>query len=959
MSSLRDRNPLRRARGACALAATLLVSLSITAQTLPLADLPQAAFTMPLDQPMPLDPKVTTGTLRNGLRYYIRENKEPVNRAELRLVINAGSLLESDAQLGLAHVLEHMAFNGTKRFPKQHIVRFVEGIGMRFGADLNASTSFDETIYQLQVPTDHPEYLAKALQVMEDWAHGMTLDPKEIDAERAVVAEEWRRGLGASNRISRQVYPVLLKGSRYPDRFPIGTIESIEHFDHAQLRQFYRDWYRPDLMAVIVVGDFDKTAVEKQVRAQFSRMPAARRAKARPQFAVAAHAGTAFVVASDAEISATSVSVQRKLPADRDWTPNGTRRKTVETFYNLMLTRRFQEMARQPNAPFLAAQSGKGSMVREAGLYQLSAGVQPSGIQRGLEALLTEAERVRRHGFTQPEFDRAKVDAQRALEQFYARRTNRTSTSHAAEMVRAFLTGESIPGVEFEAALQARFLGTITLAEVNRIGADWLTDDNRVVVVTLPKKEGLTPPTEAELRGVMASVSNADIKPYVDNTNDAPLLAAKPVGAPVKSTRTLNGGITEWLLGNGVRVAVKPTDFRKEQIVFTAVSVGGSSLAGDADYIPASTAASVIVNGGLGAFNGVDLQRKLTGKVVSATPFISDYEEGMQGSAAPADLETLLQLIYLRFTAPRADPAIFQVMQTQMATALQNRLAVPANVYGDAFIRLMYQNHPRRQPPTPELPQQLDLAKSLAFYKDRFADAGDFTFVFVGDIDVEKFRPLAETYLGGLPAAGRKESWKDVGIRVVQGVKDETIRRGVDPKSTTRIVFNGTMKALDTMERMRLRASTEILQNRLRAVLREQLGGTYSVSVGSQANWRPQESYTITIEFGSAPDRVDELLRAIQAELASFKQNGPTQVELANVKAAVLRNHETSLRENGSWMSQLTYTYSSGQNNGVDNMLAVPQYVERLSLESLRDAFRQYYGENNRVRMSLLPEVVQ
>ena len=944
-----------RLRVAITVAALSLAAL-VSGQSIPVNALPQAAFTIPLNQATPVDPRITIGTLPNGLKYYIRENQEPKNRAELRLVVNAGSLLEDENQLGLAHVLEHLAFNGTEHFPKHEIVSFIEKIGMRFGADLNASTSFDETMYQLQVPMDKPEYLDTALEVMEDWAHAITLDPAEVEAERGVVAEEWRRSLGAGDRIRKQTLPVLLKGSHYPDRFPIGTIDSIEHFEPKALRQFYQDWYRPDLMAVVVVGDFNKADVEKRVIEHFSKVPAAKAPRTKPSFPVPPTPGTSYVIATDAEVSGTSVSVQRKLPPNDDWTPGGMKQRYIQSVYNSMLSQRLQEASRQPNAPFLGAQSSSGSLVREADVYQLAARAQETGVKRGLEAILIEAERVRRFGFTQTEFDRTKTAMQRGIEQLYASRNNRTSGSHAAEMVRSYLSGESMPGAEFEIALQMRFLREVTLDEVTKVGKDWLSDDNRVVIVTMPKKEGLVPPTEAELKEVMNTAMKADIKPYVDTTNDAPLLSSRPTPSKVVSTRTLAGDIIEWTLANGVKVAIKPTDFRKDEILFSAFSPGGTSQASDAEYLNADAATLVAASGGLGSFNVTDLQRKLTGKVARVTPFISDYEEGIQGGGSPADLETMMQLIYLRFTAPRLDPVMLQTVKNQMITGLQNRDSVPGNVYSDAFMRELYQNHPRRQPPSVEMIQQIDPEKAMAFYKKRFADASDFTFVFAGDIDLKVLQPLVEMYLGGLPSTGRKETWKDIGVHVLGGVKETNVKRGIDPKANTRIVFNGPMKALDPIERLHLNVSSIVLQTRLRERLREQLGGTYSVGVSPQISWRPDQSFMITIEFGSAPERVEELKKAVDSEIEKLKQSGPTETELANAKAEIVRSNETGLRQNSTWMTQLVYTYSSGQNNGVENLLAVPENVQKLTLASLQTAFRDYFSGKNRLTMSLLPE---
>lgn len=928
------------------------------AQALPMEQLPREAFTIALDAKLPVDPETTVGKLDNGITYFVRENHEPKNRAELRLVVNTGSLMEDDNQLGLAHVLEHMAFNGTEHFPKQDIVRFVESTGMKFGADLNASTGFDETIYMLQMPTDDPKYVDTGLQIMEDWTHGITLDPAEIDQERKVVGEEWRLGQGAQNRVRDQLLPVVLKDSRYAVRLPIGTIESIQKFDPQALQQFYRDWYRPDLMAVIAVGDFNKADVEKLIKQHFSRVPAAgRNVRERRTYDVPGQDGTRYAVIADPEVPTTSVSVYRQLPPRTDRTAGGLRASLVESIYNTMLNLRLSEMTRKADAPFLAAQAGRSSLVRAADAYVLAVAVQETSIDTGLEALLVEAERAQRFGFTEAEFERSKTMLKRSVEQGWASRTNRTSASYASEMGRAFLTGEAMPGTEFEIALTARFLDTITLQEVNQVGKAWAGENQRSVVVTMPQKDGVVPPTEAGLRQVLANAAKADIKQITESTNDAPLLAQKPQGSPVATTTELDGGITEWILANGIRVLVKPSDFRKDEILFQGAAPGGTSLASDDLFLIADSATSVVGNNGLAGFSATDLQRKLTGKVAAVSPSISNYDQGVSGRASPADLETMFQLLYLRFTAPRADDGAFKALQTQLATVLKFRDSQPATLFNDTSTRLLYQDHPRRQPVTAEQVLQLDQAKALAFYKDRFADAGGFVFVFAGDIDLEVLQPLVETYIGGLPVTGRKESWKDDGIRYARGVHEETVRQGKDPKSSTRILYTGTtFETRDPMQIVRLRATGLLLQNRLREVLREQLGGTYSVSVSVNYHWRPVDEHMASIEFGSAPERADEMVAAIQGEIAKLKEEGPTATELANIQAAMKRSNETNMRVNSNWVSQLIYVYTSGQNNGVESWAAVPANVDKLSVPMLRDAFRELYDDANRIRVTLLPE---
>jgi zinc protease len=924
------------------------------------------ARTGALRDPMPVGPGVTVGQLENGLQYYIRENSEPANRAEFSLVVKVGSVVEDEDQLGLAHFLEHMAFNGTDNFEKQELIDFMESIGMRMGADLNAGTSFDETRYMLQIPTDSPEVMANTFQILEDWAHGLTLDPEEIDKERGVIIEEWRLRRGAAARIQDEQFPVLLRDSRYAERSPIGTVESLETFEHEALRRFYRDWYRPDLMGVIAVGDFDGAEVEALLIEHFEGISAPENPRERIEYSVPDHDETLFTIATDEELTSTSVAVYHMLALDEQETIGGYRQQLVEGLYNGMLNLRLSEIARNPNPPFLGAGSSKGSLVRSKGAYLLSASVPEDGIERGLEVVFTEAERVARFGFTASELERQKIDVLRGIERSYIDRANRRSASYAAEYSRAFLDDEPIPGIEYEFELYKRFIPEITLTEVNQIGSEWIRPQNRVVVVTGPEKEDLDMPSEEALLAVLAGVADMEITAYEETVIDQPLLAEIPEGSTVVGTREFAEDIVEWELGNGVRVALKPTDFREDQVLFQGFSPGGTSLASDEEWIPASSATALIQGGGLGPFNTTDLRRVLTGKVASARPFISSFEEGVTGSGSPQDLETMFQLIYMTFTAPRADPEYFEVFNTRNRAGLQNRDASPAVAFNDAINRIMTQDALRSRPVTVETLDHTDLDGSLAFYQDRFEDASDFTFIFVGNIDLDVMRPLVERYLGGLPSTNRVETWRDLGERPPRGVIEEIVRKGLEPQSQTRLFFTGSIDYGDRSQRLGIAVMTSVLQTRLREVLREELGGTYSVSVGSSFSWRPAGQYRLSISFGSDPERADELLAAVYEEIDRLKSSPPDEAEVNDVLEAQRRTWETNQESNSWWLSVLDgrYRYLLDQSDGRypsgDVLLeTLPTYgadLDALTPPRIQELARRYFDQDNRVRVTLLPE---
>jgi zinc protease len=907
----------------------------------------------PLSEKIPLDARITTGTFPNGLKYYIRANPKPDKRAELRLVVNAGSILEADDQRGLAHFVEHMAFNGTKNFPKQALVQFLESLGMRFGADVNASTSFDETIFTLQVPSDKPDVLDKSLLILEDWAHNVSFDDAEIDKERGVVEEEWRLGRGAAARLQDKQFPVILKGSRYADRLPIGTMDVVREFRHDRLKSFYADWYRPDLMAVVAVGDFDADAVKALMTKHFAAIPAAKSPKARTVYPVPAQPGTLFTIATDKEMPSTSVEVYVKSPAVDQTTIGAYRTNIVSGLFSGMLSARFAEMAQKPDAPFMGAGTGRGQMVRSEMITSLSAIVKEDGVEKGLQALFAETARVAQFGFTATELDRQRQNILRSLERAVTEKDKQESGGLADEYVRNFIEGEPSPGIVYEQALYQRFLPEITLAEINALAKNWVPDSNRVVVVSGPDKPGLTLPSEEKLKAAMTTAA-APLTAYVDKVDTTPLFDATPTPGAVVKTSTRDAiGITEWELSNGVKVVIKPTTFKEDEIVFRGTSLGGVSLASDADFVPASSAAGVISAGGLGKLSSLDLRKSLTGKIASASANISDIDQTISGGASKKDLETMFQLIYLRFTAPRADPVIFSTILSQTRSMLANQSAQPEYAYYTTLTSILTQNHLRARPMTPELLEQMSLEKSLAFYKDRFSDASGFTFVFVGSIDPATLKPLVEKYIGSLPSTHRNDTWRDVGMTTPAGVVEKTVEKGLEPKSQTTIVFSGTFP-YNQEQRVAIRAMANVLENRLRETLREDLGGTYSINASPQMTRFPRPEYSFGISFGSDPKRAEALTKTVFAEIEKLKAGGPTEKEIADTKETFLRDFDANMKQNAYWLGQIALKYEYGEDPAT--LLAVPDFYRKIDARMIQDAARLYLDPKRYVRVSLMPE---
>jgi zinc protease len=767
--------------------------------------------------------------------------------------------------------------------------------------------------------------------------------------------EEWRLGRGAGARMQAKLFPVLLKGSRYADRLPIGKPEIIQNGKQERLKQFYADWYRPDLMAVIAVGDFDKVAIEKMITSHFASIPAATKPKPRTMYDVPDHADTAFAIVSDKENSRTTVEIDTLLPARPEGTVGAYRQKTVDDLFAGMLSARFAELAQNANAPFILAGAGRGSFfARSKDSATLFALVKEDGIERGLDTLLSEAERVARFGFTATELERQKQNVLLNYQRNALEKENRLAASRADEYVRNFLQDETLPTADDEYALQKRFLPGITLDEINKLAREWFPDRNRTVVIQAPEKNGLVLPDQTKLAAVIKTAATKDLKPYVDTVANTALLESPPTPGTIARTITKDElGITEWELSNGVRVILKPTTFMEDEILFRATSPGGTSLVADKDYIPASSATQVINAGGVGKFSSTDLRKFLTGKVASATPYISELEEGLNGGSSRKDLETMLQLIYLRFTQPRADATAFAALSARAKTLLANQTSVPEFAFLDTLNSTRYQNHLRRRLPTPATVDEWNLDKSLAFYRNRFADASDFTFVFVGSFDLPTIKPLVERYLGSLPSIRRKESWKDVGARTPAGVVEKKVEKGIEPKSISAIVFSGPFEFNQT-QRVALRAMAEILQTRLLEAIREELGGTYGINATPGYERIPNPTYSLTIQFGSAPDRTENLIKRVFQEIELLKTNGPTDKQLNDEKEALLREFETNAKLNTYLLTQINARYQNGEDPA--GIWRIPEFYNKIDKTMIQQAAKTYLNTNNYVEVMLFPE---
>lgn len=906
---------------------------------------------------IPLDTAVRTGTLPNGLRYYIRRNARPEKRLELRLVINAGSVLEDDDQKGLAHFTEHMLFNGTRRFAKNDIVSYLESIGVRFGADLNAYTGFDETVYILPVPTDKPGLVERSFDVLEDWAGGALFDSTEVVKERGVVLEEWRGGLGAGARIRDKQFPVLFQGSRYAVRLPIGDTTILKAVNPAPTKRFYRDWYRPNLMAVVAVGDYDPARLETLIKERFGRLTNPATPRQRTLANVPGHDSTLVTIVTDPEEQVSSIQVIYKHAPAPLAKQSDYRMMLARRLYNQMLNSRLTEITRQPDAPFAFASSSYGAFVRSTDVYFLSATVKDGGIQRGLEAILREARRVDQHGFLPAELERAKASQLRSLESAFQERDKSESGNFAAEYINHFLTAEPTPGIAWEYETAKRVLPTVTLEDVNALGRQWITDVNRVVAVSAPTGPNASVPTAGELLNTFRKVDAEAVTAWAESVSDAPLVATAPArGRVVEEKKVPELNMTDWKLSNGIRVLVKPTDFKADEVLIQAWSPGGTSLVSDADYVDASLASITVPRGGVASFNAIELGKKLAGKRAGVNFAIGNLNETIGAQGSPRDMETILQLIYLKATDPRRDEAAFNALRAQFVPLLANRDKDPDQVFQDTIVLTMQQNHPRAQPLTAAVLQGSKYERQFELYRERFADLSDFTFVIVGSVNVDSLKPLVEQWLGALPGNGRKEMWKDVGMKSPTTVVEKTVRKGVEPKAQTLVLFTGDTP-FDPASRYAMRSLGDLLEMKLLENLREALGGTYSVSASGSLSKYPTPEYQFAINFGSSPDKVDLLWKTVQAVIDTVTKSGATAAELQKVREQQTRTQEVSLKENGYWVGNIAARTENGEDpRGL--VTYTKDFIEKLTSEQIRDAARRYLNMSRYARFVLVPERV-
>ncbi|MBB5437325.1 zinc protease [Pedobacter sp. AK017] len=908
--------------------------------------------------PIPNDPDVKIGKLANGLTYYIRKNTEPKNRAELYLATRIGSLMENDDQQGLAHFTEHMAFNGTKDFPKNEMINYLQKAGVRFGADLNAYTSFDQTVYQLPIPTDSVAVFKNGFKILANWAGKIVMEGDEIDKERGVIVEEDRqRGKNAKERMSKQLLPLLLKDSRYANRLPIGKLDILHSFTHDKIRNFYKDWYRPNLQAVIAVGDFDVNEVERLIKANFSELTNPLNPRPRVAYDLPDNIAPLVKIITDPEQQYNVAQVMYKQRGRIMKTSADYKKSLMYNMINSMLGARLQEIMQKGNAPFIQAQSGygpyQGGLVPGINAFQ-SFAVSSSGatLEKALTAVLAENERMSKYGFLQSELDVARKNILAGNEKRLKEKDKTASSSFVQKYLNNFLTGTSIPSTEFAYELTNKLVGEITLEQVNALAKTLITTENLIIIVQAPEKEKASLPTEVQLLAALKNAGNG-VTAYVDNSLNKPLLEQKPAAGKIVNEQKIDQiGVTELTLSNGIKVLLKPTDFKNDQIIFSSFSKGGTSLATDANFQSAETV-GLIPQSGVGDFNPSQLNKLLAGNTGRGGAYIDGLYQGYRGSASPKDLETAFQMVYAYATNPRKDAELFNKSISDYKVVLANKSADPGSVFADTVQAVLSSYHKRGMPTNLSDLDKISLDESFNFYKNLFADNSGQTFVIVGAFNMETIKPLIETYIASLPASGQAHNFVDNGIYPPLGKVSKTVYKGLEDKASVELYLHGDYE-FNAQNNVQLEALKAALEIKILERLREKESGVYSPRVGLSIKKYPKAHYYFTISFSCATANVEKLIGAALDEVKQIKDSGATADDISKFKSEEQRQIELSLRDNSYWLSYLTNRLKNGE--ALTQLLDAQQRINNVTVETTRATAQKYLNEDNYIRLVLLPQ---
>ena len=911
-------------------------------------------------QPLPVDPQVRFGTLENGLTYYIRQNAYPENRADFYIAQKVGSMQEEDDQAGLAHFLEHMAFNGTKNFPgKKTMLNYLESIGVKFGANVNAYTSFDETVYNLSdVPVIRETIIDSCLLVLHDWSGFIALENEQVDEERKVIKEEWRTRSGAQSRIWDQQLPVIFQGSKYANRMPIGTMEVVENFEYQTLKDYYHKWYRPDLQGIIIVGDIDVDRVEAKIKTMFADIPKPVDPAERIYFPVPDNDEPIVSVITDPEAVRTQVTLYIKhdvIPSQLKKTQAELMIGFMKSLSSSMLSDRLSEISQQADAPFAAsyAYDGEFFVSKTKDAWTTIALSKEGKIEETLGSLVRENERVKRFGFTDAEVERAKASMLQRYETMYNNRNKELNRRYVQEYVRSFSDDQGIPGIEYEYNFIKQIAPMVNAQAINAMVQQLINDKNIVITVTGPEKEGLAYPTADQLLNVLKTVGAEDITAYVEEVSNEPLIAEMLKAGSITKTETdVKLGATIWTLSNGMKVVLKKTDFKDDQILMAANAFGGTSHVADADIYNASMASMVPYVGGIGNFSSTDLKKALAGKSASVNAFVSDYTQGFNGSSTIKDAETLLQLMYLYFTAPRKDEGAYTTLMDMVKNQLKNLSTEPSFIMNINRTKAMYGDNPRKQEMMFEDAEKLNYDRIIEIYKEAFANPGSFVITFVGTVDEAAMKPLVEQYLASLPSGNQKATYKKLDDGLRKGKFENIFEQEMKtPKTSAYTLFSGTLKR-DQKTQICLNALKQILDIVYVRTVREEAGGTYGVGVGSSISRIPDGQTMLRMSFDTDPERVEAITPIISREVRKIAENGPEDEDFQKVKEYMLKKFQEDEKLNNYWTGILSTNYFYGE----DNHSNYQSIVNALTKDDIKAVTKDLVSQENFIEVIMNPK---
>ena len=915
-------------------------------------------------QPIPADKEIRQGVLPNGLTYYIRHNEKPKGMANFYIVHDVGAVQEADNQQGLAHFLEHMAFNGTKNYPKKTLIEYLEKIGVKFGANLNAFTSWDLTQYYMtDVPVARESVVDSTLLILHDWSHYISLLPEEIDAERGVISEELRGRDNASWRSSVKMLQAVGKGTIYAERNLIGYLDGLKSFTYDDLRQFYHKWYRPDYQTVVVVGDIDVDKVEQKIKSMMADIPAPAPDAAKKEVINIPQNDEPIVsINADPEMQQTNLMIFYKsqaIPKQYRGTVAAELAEYIKAYASVMIRERLNDISRKPDAPFLNAGVSIGGNMGICPTLDTSFGqvmTQDGKLLEGYKALLTEMERMRRYGFTEGEFERAKNVMLSRIESHYNSRGDREHDFYAERCIDNFRLGAAIPDAETEYQLDKQIVEMIPLEAVNQtVKQAYDPLKNCVIVVNSPKKDGVAVPTEAELVGALKAAVAADVKPFEDNVKKEPLISDESAlkGSPVKKESVNEAiGTTEWTLKNGIQVVVKQTPYEADNIALTATSWGGSALMSDEEYYSAQMMSVVMNMSGISKFSATDLRKQLSGKQAAAAVSISQYKHSVSGSSTLKDVETMMQLFYLQFTAPRFDKDGYDNFMKRYNAILANQMTNPDFIFNKNVVATLYGNNFRRQQLSPELLEKVKLEQMAAIHKRLYSNAADFRFTFVGNMSAEELKPLVEKYIGSLPAAKSKAKMVDDKVRTVKGgVESEFKVKMEQPKVSVFFAFVGDSK-VDVKARMTMTYLTQALRNRYTQSIREEKGGTYGVSVSGGIYTEPTGEYSMQMQFDTNEQMADELSDIIIAEIKKIATEGPLAEDMDKTREFLLKDYKKSLEQNDWYWTVFNRYYD----NKLDYTKDYEPMITAITSDDVKALAARLLDDKNMIKVVMRPE---